>query len=150
EWLMAEHGVTDYEAYFKFVHPEGEESALEPDPVLKQFLNELPYSKYILTNAPIEHAERILAKLDCTDCFAGIFDIRFNNLKGKPHHEAYQHVADTLQVSIQDILFIDDIPRYVQGFTNLGGKGLLIDQLNKHQQYPFAKITQLQELVHYL
>ncbi|HQK35658.1 MAG TPA: pyrimidine 5'-nucleotidase, partial [Spirochaetales bacterium] len=35
EWLMAEHGVTDYEAYFKFVHPEGEESALEPDPVLK-------------------------------------------------------------------------------------------------------------------
>lgn len=150
EWLMAEHGVTDYEAYFKFVHPEGEESALKPDPDLQDFLNSLPQPKYILTNAPLEHAERILAKLECMDCFSGIFDIRFNNLKGKPHREAYLHVAEALHIPIQDILFIDDIPRYVQGFTNLGGKGLLIDQLDKHKNYPFAKIKKLQDLLQYL
>lgn len=150
EWLMAEYGVTDYETYFRFVHPEGEEEKLKPDPALKEFLQSVPLPKFILTNAPIEHAERILTKLECMESFDGVFDIRFNMLKGKPHREAYEKVCSAVHASVAEVLFIDDIPRYVAGFTKLGGKGLLIDQLGRHKDYPYAKIEHIQELVNYL
>jgi len=150
EWLMAEHGVTDYEAYFRFVHPDGEEAKLKPDPALKEFLQSIPLPKFILTNAPMEHADRILAKLELSQVFDGIYDIRFNMLRGKPHQEAYERVCADMHASIDEVLFIDDIPRYVDGFTKLGGKGLLIDQTGKHKHYPYEKIGKIEELVNYI
>ena len=146
EWLMAEHGVTDTEDYFAYVHPEGEELVLRREPEVQAALEALLYPKYILTNAPMEHADRVLRVLGLAEYFTGIYDIRFNKLKGKPHQEAYLRVCADMGVSTDEVLFVDDIPRYANGFTEVGGTGVLIDQFGKHKGYGGTKIQALGEL----
>ena len=88
EWLMAEHGFTDSDDYFNYVHPDGEEDTVAADPELGPFLDSLELPLYIFTNAPMEHALRVLDKLQVGDRFQRVFDIRFNGLHGKPSASA--------------------------------------------------------------
>jgi putative hydrolase of the HAD superfamily len=150
EWLMAEYGFDDPDAYFDYVHPEGEEEALYPDGGLAPFLDSLPQHKYIFTNAPMEHAERVLRRLSIEGRFRIIFDIRFNGLRGKPHRAAVDRVLaavrDDCGARPQETLFIDDVPRYVQGFKERGGHGVLIDQDGRHGPTGLPTIRLLPEL----
>ncbi len=150
EWLMAEYGFNDPDAYFAYVHPEGEEEALNPDPELGPFLDSLPQHKYIFTNAPMEHAERVLRRLLIEGKFRIIFDIRFNGLRGKPHRAAIDRVLAAVHgdcgAGPDETLFIDDVPRYVQGFKERGGHGLLIDQDGRHGSTGLPTIRLLPEL----
>src|SRR5581483_10847646 len=57
--LMTERAI-DPEEYLLFVHNIDIASLLKPDPELRQVLMQIPYEKYILTNADVPHAERIL------------------------------------------------------------------------------------------
>jgi putative hydrolase of the HAD superfamily len=150
EWLMTDQGFTDVEAYFATVHPEGEDAALPPDPELRQFLENLPIPKAVLTNSPREHADRILKKLGITDLFTHIFDVRMNGLTGKPHAPTFYRALSALGSKPETTLFIDDYPKYVEGYLALGGKGLLLDELNEYPDYPHPRIRELRELVKYL
>jgi putative hydrolase of the HAD superfamily len=49
-----------------------------------------------------------------------------------------------------ETLFIDDYPYYVQGFIDMGGHGLLLDENDVHSHYPHEKIQNLQEIKKYL
>jgi putative hydrolase of the HAD superfamily len=150
EWLMAEKGFTDVEAYLAAVHPKDEADMLEPDPELRAFLAGLPLPRAILTNAPREHADLILGRLGIGDLFTHIFDIRQNNFRGKPHPEAFNRALGILGQSAADTLFIDDSPAYVEGFIALGGRGLLLDEAGIHGNYPRQKIRELKELAAYV
>jgi putative hydrolase of the HAD superfamily len=150
EWLMSEKGFTDVEAYLAAVHPQDEADALPPDPELGAFLEHIPVPKAILTNSPEEHAGLILGKLGITDLFTHIFDIRQTAFKGKPRPEAFNHALGILGVSPPEVLFIDDHPDYVRGFLALGGKGLLLDENNAHNDYPHPRIRNLRELAGYV
>ncbi|AEF80528.1 HAD-IA family hydrolase [Leadbettera azotonutricia] len=146
EWLRAEKGFTDIETYFKAVHPENEADDLLPDPELRSFLQGLPCPYAILTNAPIEHAERLLRLLGAADLFTEIFDIRRLNYRGKPRPDAYRFVLESLGQKAGETLFIDDVPKYVEGFLDIGGRGVLIDELDEFPGYPHEKIRALREL----
>jgi putative hydrolase of the HAD superfamily len=150
EWLMAEKGFTDIEAYFKAVHPEDEADTLPPDPELRSFLQGLPCPYAIMTNAPIEHAERLLNRLGIEDLFTEIFDIRMLHYKGKPRSDAFHFVLESLKTKIEEALFIDDVPNYVEGFLNIGGRGILIDELDEFPGYPHEKIHNLRDLASFL
>ena len=150
EWLMLEKGFADPEAYLSAVHPPDEADSLPPNPQLRAFLEGLPFPKAILTNSPMEHANRILDKLGVQDLFTHIFDIRFGNYGGKPHSSVFLKALDVLGVGIDEVLFIDDFPRYVQGFIDIGGKGLLLDENNFRTEYPHPRIQRLEELTEYL
>jgi putative hydrolase of the HAD superfamily len=150
EWLMAEYGFDDPDAYFDYVHPEGEEEALRPDGGLAPFLDSLSQHKYIFTNAPMEHAERVLRRLNIEGRFRIIFDIRFNGLRGKPHRAAVDRVLEAVRQDCgalpRDTLFVDDVPRYVRGFMERGGHGVLIDQDGRHGPTGLPTIRLLPEL----
>lgn len=146
EWLMAEYGFADSEAYYAYVHPDGEEECIEADPKLGEFLRSLPYTKAIFTNSTREHAQRVLLKLGFADAFGAIFDIRFNNLKGKPHPSAGLRVCAALGVEPRHAVFVDDIPRYVKGFRECGGMGVLLDDRNRHTDVDELRISSLYEL----
>lgn len=150
EWLMAEHGFEDPEGYFAFVHPEGEEDVLEFDPALGPFLVSVALPKYVFTNAPMAHAERVLRKLGIERHFISVFDIRFNNLRGKPHEEAIDRVLAAVKDDCGALpgqcLFVDDVPRYVRGFVACGGAGLLIDHDGRHGETGLPTIRSLPEL----
>lgn len=150
EWLMAEEGLTDVDAYYAAIHPEGEEESLKPDPKLRTFISTLPVPAAVLTNAPMEHAVRVLKKLELEGLFTHIFDIRWNGLKGKPSEEAFRNALSVIGLEPQQVLFVDDLPSYVQGFTRIGGLGVLLDESGCHMNYPGPRIRALPELLGFL
>lgn len=146
EWLMAEHGFADPEDYFTYVHPAGEEDLVEFDPGLGPFLDSLKLPKFVFTNAPMEHADRVLQKLGIADKFQRVFDVRFCNLRGKPSAAAVDGVLAAIGLPAEDTLFMDDIPRYVQGFIDRGGRGVLVDHFGKHPGSGLPTIKTIYEL----
>jgi putative hydrolase of the HAD superfamily len=150
EWLRAEQGFTDIEAYYAAIHPEGEADALSPDPQLRSFLESLPAPMAILTNSPREHADRVLGRLGMADLFTHIFDIRWNRFRGKPAPEAFRRALDALGQTPETALFIDDMPRCVEGYRRIGGNGALLDEFGGHPDYPQPRIRTLPELARFL
>jgi putative hydrolase of the HAD superfamily len=150
EWLMAEHGFDDSDGYFEAVHPDGEEEVLEPDADLAPFLDSIGLPKYIFTNGPMEHAIRVLRRLGIGDRFDRIFDVRFNRLKGKPAREAVERVLSAIGLPASDTLFVDDMPRYVQGFADCGGRGILIDHEGRYPGSGLPTIKTIYELPIYI
>jgi putative hydrolase of the HAD superfamily len=150
EWLIAEKGLVDIESYYAAVHPEGEEARLEPDPELRDFLAKLPVPAAILTNSPMEHAERVLRKLDLEGLFTHIFDIRWNGLKGKPAESAFRRVLLEIGMKSEEVLFVDDLPTYVEGFIRIGGRGVLLDEQDIHKGSAYPRVRSLLEITKFL
>ena len=150
EWLMAEKGFTDIEDYMKKIHPEDEADCLSADPELRKFLEGLPYPCSVLTNAPLFHAERIIGKLGLEGVFKNVFAIEGNGYKGKPHASAFYRALDAIGHRSEEVLFIDDVRRYVEGYLAIGGKGILLDELDAHRDYTFQRIGRLYELARFL
>ncbi len=146
EWLVFEEGLVDVDDYFSYIHPEGEEACFSPDPELKALLDSLDYPKIILTNAPMEHALRVLKTLGIGSCFSHIFDIRYNDLVGKPHPKAYLRALDTVGFSLDSTVFIDDSPKYIRGYKVLGGRAILKDEGERFADLGFERIRSLGEL----
>jgi putative hydrolase of the HAD superfamily len=146
EWLMSEKGFSDPEAFFAAVHPEGEEYCIEPDPRLGAILDSIELPKAIFTNSPREHAERVLKKLGVGDRFEAIYDIRYCDLRGKPRAEAFQRVLAACGAVPEETLFVDDLPKYVQGFLAIGGMGILLDEHGRHGETGMRRIHSLAEL----
>ncbi|MCL2319045.1 MAG: HAD-IA family hydrolase [Treponema sp.] len=150
EWLMVEKGFTDIDDYMAKIHPEDEADSLPGDPKLRRFLESLPCPSSILTNSPGFHAERIISKLGLEGVFCRVFDIEGSGYRGKPHASAYRRALDTLGHKPEEVLFVDDVIRYVDGYISLGGKGILLDENDAHKDYPRDRIKNLRELVRYL
>jgi putative hydrolase of the HAD superfamily len=146
EWLRAEKGFSDVEAYFAAVHPEGEEHLIREDPELARVLDALELPKAVLTNSPSEHARRVLAKLGVADRFEAIYDIRFNGLRGKPWPEAYRRSCAAMGAAVEETVFVDDLPKYVRGFLDLGGRAFLIDESGRFPGEELPRITSLSQL----
>jgi len=146
EWLRAEKGFSDAEGYFAAVHPEGEEHLIGPDPELARTLDALGLRKAVLTNSPSEHARRVLAKLGVADRFEAIYDIRFNSLKGKPWAESYRRACESSGVRVEEAIFVDDLPKYVRGFLDIGGMGFLYDESGRFPGEDMPRIKSLSEL----
>ncbi|MBU0928195.1 MAG: pyrimidine 5'-nucleotidase [Spirochaetes bacterium] len=150
EWLMAERGFSDVEDYFSYVHPDGEEESVALDPALGPFLDSIALPKYVFTNAPMEHAARVLARLGVADRFERVFDVRFCGLRGKPAASAVDAVVAAAGVPAAESLFADDIPRYVRGFVDRGGRGVLVDHFGKHADSGLPTIRTIYELAAFL
>lgn len=146
EWLMREEGFKDTEGYFRYIHPDNEVDCLDPDPVLRLMLSQIQLPKAVLTNAPYEHADRVLKKLGISDCFEAVYDIRFNHLVGKPAPDAYRQTLKAAGFALKETLFVDDHPKYVKGYTNLGGVAVLKDELGRFPDFPGNKITTIYEI----
>ena len=149
DWLVSEKGFTDVAGYQAFLHPENEAENLPPDPELRRFLLGLPCRCSVLTNAPLFHAERIIKKLGIEGIFLNVFDILGNGLKGKPHASAFRRALDAVGLTPGEVLFVDDIPRYVEGYLALGGRGILFDENNVHPDFPHDRISGLFELTRF-
>ena len=129
EWLRSE-GMTDIEGFLAHVHPDNEADELLPQPGLREFLISLNMPMSILTNAPHEHADRVLAKLGISDLFMAITDIRDTNLSGKPYAFAYETALKKVGAKLESTLFLDDMQKYTDGWVAMGGTAILIGKEN--------------------
>ncbi len=139
EWLRVEHGPIDENDYFAAVHPEEEIEELRPDPKLRPFLQSLPLPITVLTNSPMIHAQRVLRYYGIEDLFVGVYDITFHKGVGKPHPEAFQNTLKAVGYSVEETLFVDDLPKYARGFQAIGGKSVLVDESGKHAELAKAE-----------
>jgi putative hydrolase of the HAD superfamily len=129
EWLRHE-GFSDTERYFSRVHPENEAEELPADPDLRPLLESITIPKSILTNSPREHADRVLKKLNVSDLFTNVCDIRDCHLNGKPYPEAYRKSLELCGGTINDTLFFDDQYKYTDGYEVLGGTAVIVGTEN--------------------
>ena len=129
EWLRSE-GMTDVEGFMAHVHPDNEADELLPQPGLRDFLLSLPLPMSVLTNAPHEHADRVLEKLGIADLFVSVTDIRDANFFGKPYPDAFEAALRKAGSSVQDTLFLDDMQKYTDGWAAMGGTAVLIGKKN--------------------
>ncbi len=136
DWLVEDGGLSDIEDYFAAVHPENECDGLAKAPELRPLLASLPYNKVILTNAPYEHADRVLTFLEVRDLFDAICDIRQNGLKGKPAASAYERALSLCNGTVQDTLFLDDEEGYANGYAALGGTAVLVTKRERKSSSP--------------
>lgn len=154
EWLRAEHNFTDVEAYFQFIHPDEEKNEIEFDPNLRSLLQKLAekYHLTALTNAPTIHADCILNHLQVYDLFDGVYDLESNDLKGKPYRNAYLKAIEEKGFTVAQTLFFDDHPKYIKGYSDIGGKGVLVDSTDQYKndsltkEAPFARIKTVYEI----
>ena len=123
KWLMQEHDLTEIEEFIEFVHPTnlGEFLTDEDRRTARDTLDEIDLPASILTNAPIEHAERVLQWLGIRGRFEHVFDIRFNRLAGKPEPSAYNRALENARAEPNTTLFADDVLQYLLPFRDLGG-----------------------------
>ena len=135
EWLRSE-GLTDVEGYFAKVHPDNEADELMPDPNLRPLLQSLEQNKIVFTNAPREHADRVLEKLKVADLFSAVIDIRATELRGKPYPSSYKMALKIIGGSVDDTIFLDDQYKYTDGFVSLGGTALLVGSKNGSRLNP--------------
>lgn len=131
EWLRSE-GLKDVEAFLSYVHPQNEADELEEQPKLRELLESIKIPKIICTNAPREHAERVLNKLNVSDQFSTICDIRDFNFKGKPYASAFKIALKKAGGTIENTLFLDDMLKYTDGWESLGGTAILVGTKNGH------------------
>ena len=148
-WLREALSFHDEERYFEAVHPKNVDAYIDFDPGLPAMLGRIELPKTVLTNSPKEHAERVLKHLGIAKYFDRVLDIRFNGYSGKPHREVYERAVKLVGYPAEDILFIDDLPRYLLPFREIGGQGLLVDEAGHHANKGLGlpairKITELE------
>lgn len=137
EWLRSE-GLKDVERFFAHVHPENEADELGSDEKLRPFLESIKIPKIICTNAPREHAERVLKKLNVRDQFDAVCDIRDCNFLGKPYEAAFTTALSLCGGNIDNTLFLDDMMKYTDGYAIMGGTAALVGDKNGRPLTPDA------------
>lgn len=151
--LLVEYNIGTADEYLEYCHPTEVDKYLSRDPKLAQVLTSLDIPKSILTNSPLEHAERVLDYLQVRNCFEHIFDIRFNNLSGKPDIETYRKTLSVLKRDPEEVLFIDDQLDYLLPFQTLGGLVLLVSANGRgealsHRVPVIGNIKELPDFLH--
>ncbi|KAG0441021.1 hypothetical protein DMUE_1357 [Dictyocoela muelleri] len=83
---------------------------LEPDKDLKTILNEFKGYLIAFTNAPKEHAENVLKKLEIEDCFDYIFHVDMTDKYYicKPEARSYYFIEKLFNTKPENIFFVDD------------------------------------------
>lgn len=122
-WLMQEHDLEETEGFMEFVHPTdlGEFLTDGDRKIAQDTLHEIDLPASILTNSPMEHAERVLDWLGIRSRFEHVFDIRSNSLTGKPAPSVYSRALEVAGVEPTTTLFADDVLQYLLPFRDLGG-----------------------------
>jgi putative hydrolase of the HAD superfamily len=120
--LMTEHAL-DPADFLHFVH-EIDLSPLPDLPDLRQAIANLPGRRFIYTNGPRLHAERVIEKMGLAHLFDASFGIEDGAYTPKPHLTAYQAFCRTNRVDPNSAAFFEDlvrnlVPAKALGFTTV-------------------------------
>ena len=118
--LQHDYPNMDTEEYLDFIHRVNIQDHIDPNPQLKQQLEELTLEKWIFTNADKQHALRVTDLLGIQDQFSGIIDVRTMNFRAKPDIQAYQYAFDASKTKPSNAIFLDDQDRNLEPANQLG------------------------------
>ncbi len=122
--LMAHYGVEPHR-FLDEVHDVSIDS-LHPDPELNALIASLPGRKLVFTNGDERHAVRILAKLEMTALFDGVFHLEHANWVPKPNMVTFEKMMAAHQVIPTTAAFFEDSPKNLKPAHQLGMKTVLV------------------------
>jgi len=123
--LQARHNV-DVDEYLAYVHDLPLEQYLTPNPLQREVIASLPTRNLIFTNADVNHARRVLKKLNLDDLFESIIDVNAVAPYCKPMPESFaiaQDIAD--EPDPHKCVMIDDLPRTTRAALEVGMPSIL-------------------------
>ena len=123
--LMDNHGI-DPDSFLEEVH-NLDYSIVSPNLKLAKNLENLNGKKFIFTNANKKHADIILDKLQITNLFEGIFDIKMANYIPKPEIQTYEKLIETYNINPSTTIMFDDIAKNLVPASKIGFTTVWID-----------------------
>ena len=123
--LMDNHGI-DPDHFLSEVH-NLDYSIVGPNKELNIELEKLEGRKIIYTNANLKHAENVLKRLELTEMFSEIFDIKGANYIPKPEILPYQQIIKDFEIDSSSTAMFDDIAKNLVPAKNVGFTSVWID-----------------------
>lgn len=122
--LMANHGVDPYR-FLNEVHDVSLDG-LHPDLELNAVIAAMGGRKLVFTNGDNFHAVRILAKLEMTALFEGVFHLEHANFVPKPNRSTFDLMMAAHGVEPKTATFFEDSPKNLRTAHELGMKTVLV------------------------
>lgn len=146
-WLQSCYNFQDTEDYIERVHPLYLYDLVSTNQTLISFLQTIECPIHLITNAPIEHAERMMSALGIDGLFQSYYDIRVFDFKGKPHRSAYEKVIEEQNLTVESTLLVEDSLQNLRGFREIGGQGVWVDERKRESEFPvFSYVHEIDQL----
>ena len=123
--LMDNHNV-DPDHFLSEVH-QLDYSIVDPNFKLNKELKKLKGRKIIFTNANRQHANDVLIRLELTNVFDEIFDIKTANYIPKPEASPYEQIISEFNIDPITTIMFDDIAKNLVPAKNVGFASVWID-----------------------
>ena len=123
--LMDNHGV-DPDEFLREVHTL-DYSIVNPDEKLNKELKKLSGRKIIYTNANLQHVNDVLKRLNLTNAFDEIFDIKMADYIPKPELKPYKLIINKYELDPKKTIMFDDIAKNLVPAKNVGFTSVWID-----------------------
>jgi putative hydrolase of the HAD superfamily len=123
--LMDNHNV-DPDHFLSEVH-QLDYSIVGPNFKLNRELKKLKGRKIIFTNANRQHTKDILIRLELTNLFDEIFDIKTANYIPKPESSPYEQIISEFNIDPITTIMFDDIAKNLVPAKNVGFASVWID-----------------------
>lgn len=147
--LMAKHDVKP-DVFMDFVH-DIDLAPLSHMPELADAISRLDGRKFIFTNGPARHAERVAGKLGVLDAFDGIFDIAAGGYVPKPKRESFARFLDFCEGGKYKAAMFEDLPHNLEAAHDLGIVTVLVrsDYYDHPSQHALKEVEALPRYIHF-
>jgi len=130
-------------------------SIVEPNHKLNEELKKLKGRKIIFTNANMQHALDVLERLELSNFFDEIYDIKMANYIPKPEISSYKQLIEQFNISTESAAMFDDIaknlvPAKKVGFTSIwidAGYENFSDDIQASKKYLDLETTNITEFL---
>ncbi len=123
--MMDNHGV-DPDHFLAEVH-KLDYSIVGPNLKLNEELKKLNGRKIIYTNANMQHAINVLEKIELSNFFDEIYDIKMANYIPKPEIAPYEQMINQFDINVKSAAMFDDIAKNLVPAKNVGFTSVWID-----------------------
>ena len=123
--MMDNHGV-DPDHFLAEVH-KLDYSIVGPNHKLNQQLKKLQGRKIIYTNANMQHALDVLERIELSNFFDEIYDIKMANYIPKPELAPYEQMVKQFDIETKSSAMFDDIAKNLVPAKNVGFTSVWID-----------------------
>ena len=118
--LIRHHDI-DPTTFMEYVH-DIDLGAIPADEVLHRALEALPGEKLVYTNGSAEHARRVLAQLEISDHFIGIYDAASSDYIAKPDMGAFKAMMAHFNLDATTAVMVEDMACNLEPAFDLGMK----------------------------
>ena len=123
--MMDNHGV-DPDNFLAAVH-KLDYSIVSPNHKLNKELKKLKGRKIIYTNANMQHTLDVLERIELSNFFDEIFDIKMANYIPKPEIAAYEQIIKKYNINAENAAMFDDIAKNLVAAKKVGFTSVWID-----------------------